>query len=219
LQSKEALMTRLHTGLLAISVALALAGGAGGARGQAVTDEWSSVKLPDAPEVKPVTIDPKTTALIVMDFNKAGCSQERRPRCVTALPHVAELLKSARAHNLFVLHTLAGTTTVADIPDSVKPIGSEQAFKAGPDKFINSDLDKILKEKGITTVMLVGTAANGAELHTASGAAMRGYKVIVPVDGMPGDSPFTEAYSIWHMTHAPASAGNIALTKTDMVKF
>ena len=212
-------MRRLHTGLLTIAVALALAGAGGAAQAQAVTDDWSSVKLPEAPEVKPVTVDPATTALIVMDFNKGGCSQERRPRCVVDLPHVAQLLKAARDHKLFVIHTLAGTTTVDDIPDSVKPAGSEQAFKAGPDKFINSDLDKILKEKGIKTVMLVGTAANGAELHTASGAAMRGYKVIVPVDGMPGDSPFTEAYSIWHMTHAPASAGNIALTKTDMVKF
>ena len=211
-------MSRLYTLLLGITAALALASG-GGAYAQAVTDEWSSVKLPDAPEVKPVTIDAKTTALIVMDFNKSGCSQERRPRCVVDLPHVAKLLQESRQHGLFVMHTLAGTTTVADIPDSVKPTGSEQAFKAGPDKFINSDLDKILKEHGIKTVMLVGTAANGAELHTASGAAMRGYKVVVPVDGMPGDTPFTEAYSLWHMTHAPASAGNITLTKTDMVKF
>lgn len=212
-------MSRLQTGLLALAVAVALASAGGTARAQAVTDEWSGVKLPDAPEVKPVTIDSATTALIVMDFNKTGCSQQRRPRCVVDLPHVAKLLKEARDHKLFVIHTLTSTTSVADIPDSVKPTGSEQAFKAGPDKFINSDLDKILKEKGIKTVMLVGTAANGAELHTAAGAAMRGYKVIVPVDGMPGDSPFTEAYSIWHMTHAPASAGNIALTKTDMVKF
>ena len=209
-------MGRLHTSFLALAFGLALGGAA---QAQAVTDEWSSVKLPDAPEVKPVTVDPKTTALIVMDFNKAGCSEQRRPRCVADLPHVAKLLQAARANHLFVIHTLAGTTTPADIPDSLKPQGNEQAFKAGPDKFINSDLDKILKEHGITTVMLVGTAANGAELHTASGAAMRGYKVIVPVDGMPGDSPFTEAYSVWHMTHAPASAGNIALTKTDLVKF
>ena len=202
-----------------LGAALACALLAGTAQAQAVTDDWSSVKLPDAPEVKPVTVDAATTALIVMDFNKAGCSQERRPRCVVDLPHVASLLKAARDHKIFVIHTLAGTTTTADIPDSVKPTGDEQAFKAGPDKFINSDLDKILKDKGIKTVMLAGTAANGAELHTASGAAMRGYKVIVPVDTMPGDSPFTEAYSIWHMTHAPASAGNITLTKTDMVKF
>ena len=43
--------------------------------------------------------------------------------------------------------------------------------------------------------------------------------MIVPLDGIPGDTPFTEAYSAWHMTHAPASAGNITLTKTEMVKY
>ena len=212
-------MSRFGMAFLGVTLALGLLAGIAPAEAQAVTDEWSSVKLPEAPEVKPVTIDAGTTGLIVMDFNKAGCSQDRRPRCVVDLPHVAQLLKAARDHKLFVIHTLTSTTSVDDIPDSVKPSGGEQAFKAGPDKFINSDLDKILKEKGVKTLILVGTAANGAELHTASGAAMRGYKVIVPVDGMPGDSPFTEAYSVWHMTHAPASAGNITLTKTDMVKF
>jgi nicotinamidase-related amidase len=194
-----------------------LAGGA--AHGQAVTDEWSSVKLPDPPAVKPVTVDAKTTALIVMDFNKEGCTEQKRPRCVKDLPHIAKLLKEARDHHLLVIHTLTSRTNLPDIVDSLKPATGEQAIKGGPDKFIKSDLDKMLKDKGIKTVMLVGTSANGAELHTAAGAAMRGYKVIVPVDGMPGDTPFTEAYSIWHMAHAPASAGNIALTKTDMVKF
>src|SRR5258708_6765674 len=124
-------MTRFHTPLLGAAFAALLLAGA--AQAQAVTDDWSSVKLPEAPEVKPVTIDAKTTALTAMDFNKAGCSQERRPRCSVDLPHVASRLRAARDHKIFVIHTLAGTTTTADIPDSVKPTGDEQAFKAGPD--------------------------------------------------------------------------------------
>jgi nicotinamidase-related amidase len=46
------------------------------------------------------------------------------------------------------------------------------------DKFMlgNKDtgLEKILKDKGITTVIAVGTAANGAVLYTSSAAALRG---------------------------------------------
>ena len=52
------------------------------------------------------------------------------------------------------------------------------------DKFLGTDLEKILKDKGIATVIIVGTAAHGAVLYTGSGAAMRGMNVIVPVDGM-----------------------------------
>jgi nicotinamidase-related amidase len=191
----------------------------GSAHAQAVTDDWASAKIPEAPEVKPVTIDPKTTALIVMDFNKAGCSLERRPRCVPALPNVEALLKQAREHHLYIVHTMTAATNLGDIPDNVKPTGDEPAFKAGADKFIGTDLEKMLKDHGITTIIAVGTAANGAELQTVGDAALRGFKGIVPVDGMPGDSAFIEAYTVWHLTHAPGAVGNVTLTKTNMVKF
>src|SRR6266700_1113892 len=49
---------------------------------QTIVDEWSSVKVPPAPELKQVTLDSKTTAILVMDFVKQTCNSERRPRCV-----------------------------------------------------------------------------------------------------------------------------------------
>ncbi len=192
-----------------------------GALAQAVTDDWASAKMPDAPPVKAVTVDPKTTALIVMDFNKQGCSQEKRPRCVVALPKVQKILTEARSHGMFVIHTLAGTTTVADIPDALAPKGNEQAFAATPDKFLNApiDLQKILRDKGITTLIVVGTSANGAELYTASSAVLHGFKSIVPVDAMPGDTPFTEAMAVWELTHAPRISDGVTLTKVDLIGF
>lgn len=33
-----------------------------------IIDEWASVKAPPAPELKTVTVDPKTTALLMLDF-------------------------------------------------------------------------------------------------------------------------------------------------------
>jgi nicotinamidase-related amidase len=211
-------MKRFHSLLL---VAVAAAAIPTSAFAQAVTDDWASAKMPDAPAVKAVTVDPKTTALIVMDFNKQGCSQQRRPRCVTALPHVQKILEEARSHNMYVVHTLAGTTTVADIPASIAPKAGEQAYSAGPDKFISTtfDLQKTLKDKGITTLIAVGTAANGAELYTASSAVFHGFKAIVPVDAMPGDTPFSEAMSIWQMSKGPRVADGVTLTKVDMIGF
>ena len=49
---------------------------------QTIIDEWSSIKAPPAPELKQVTVDAKTTALLVMDLVKQTCNNERRPRCV-----------------------------------------------------------------------------------------------------------------------------------------
>ena len=63
----------------------------------------------------------------------------------------------------------------------------------GPDKFINSELEKTLKDKGIKTVIAIGTQAQTSVLHTAGAAALRGFKVVVPVDGMSSDDLFPGA--------------------------
>jgi nicotinamidase-related amidase len=56
-------------------------------------------------------------------------------------------------------------------------------------------LDKVLKDHAIRTIIAVGTQVQTAGLHTAAEAALRGYKVAVPVDGMSGDSLYPEQYT------------------------
>lgn len=82
-------------------------------------------------------------------------------------------------------------------------------------------LEKMLKDRGITTVVPVGTAANGAVLYTASAAALRGFNVIVPVDGMSGDgkNTYIEQYVAYNFISAPVVSSKITLTRTDMIKF
>jgi nicotinamidase-related amidase len=87
------------------------------------------------------------------------------------------------------------------------------------DKFVNTDLEKILKDKGVATVIVVGTAAHGAVLYTASGAAMRGMKVILPVDGISADTAYAEQYVAWHLVNAPVISAAMTLTTLDSVKF
>ena len=48
-----------------------------------IVDEWASVKAPAAPALKPVTVDPKTTALLMLDFMNQNCGQ--RPRCLDTI--------------------------------------------------------------------------------------------------------------------------------------
>ena len=190
------------------------------AQADSVIDEWAAVKVPPPPELKPVSIDAASTALIVMDISTQSCTVEKRPRCVAALPKVQKLIGEARAKGILVLYTLAGTSKRTDIIKEVAPLDAEQSLSgAGPDKFVGIDLDAILKGKNIKTLIAVGTAAEGAVLHTAAGAAFRGYDAVVPVDGMSSTNIYAEQYTAWHLANAPRLPDHVKLTKVDMIKF
>ncbi|HEY5065988.1 MAG TPA: isochorismatase family protein [Xanthobacteraceae bacterium] len=182
-----------------------------------VIDDWASIKTPPAPQLKAVTVDPKTTALLMLDFMNQNCG--KRPACVASIPAMKKLLMEARAAKVAVVYSIIAKTTTADVIKDVAPAADEPHVQAGPDKFLNTDLAKILKDKGIQTVIVTGTASNGAVLFTASGAAMRGLKVIVPVDGMSAADPYADLSTAYTFATAPLVSAKSTLTKIDMIKF
>jgi nicotinamidase-related amidase len=182
-----------------------------------IVDEWATIKQPPAPELKPVTVDPKTTALLMLDFMNQNCA--KRPRCVESLPAMKKLLGEARAAKVAVVYSIIANSTTADVMKDVAPEAGEPHVQAGPDKFFRTDLEKILKDKGITTVIVTGTAANGAVLFTAAGAALRGMNVIVPVDGMSSADAYADLSTAWTFTNAPSVSAKTTLTKSEMIKF
>jgi nicotinamidase-related amidase len=189
------------------------------ARAANIIDEWGSVKTPPAPALHAVTVDPKTTALLMLDVLHQTCNEKRRPRCVAALPTIKKFLAQARSNKMLVVYTDVPHTSAADIWPEVAPTADEPVVLGILDKFINPDLDKILKAKGIQTVITVGAASNGAVLHTAAGAVQRGFKVIVPVDAVAADNSYIEQYITWDLVNAPVMADKTTLTTTDMIKF
>ena len=184
-----------------------------------IVDEWANVKTPPAPELKPVTVDPKITALLILDIQSQMCTTEKRPRCVTSVPNILSLLTKARVNGIPVIYSLAGEATAADILKEVAPNSGEPVVRSGVDKFFNTDLEKILKEKGIKAVIVTGTSAHGAVLHTATAAALRGMQVILPVDGMSADDLYAEQYTAWHLANGPGSRQKTTLTRTNLIKF
>jgi nicotinamidase-related amidase len=189
---------------------------------QDIITEWANVKLPPVPELKPVTVDPRTTALLVLDMMKANCGV--RPRCLATVATVRKLLDQARAHNMMVVFNLTGSGKVEDMVDqSLAPRAGEFMVKGagGADKFVNSNLDAGLKEKGIKTVIVTGTSAQGAVGGTTNGAAQRGFKAIVPVDSMSAEDAFNELYAIWHIAKGgPVNlTSNATVTRSDLIKF
>jgi nicotinamidase-related amidase len=188
-----------------------------------VTTEWASVKPPPVPELKPVTVDPKTTAFLMLDFMKGNCGT--RPRCIATVPNVKKLLEAARSHDMMVFYTMVGQdpTPAGMVDQSLVPRATEFRIEGsgGADKFINSNLDQGLKAKGIKTVIVTGTSAQGAVGGTTNGAAQRGYKAVVPVDGMSAEDAYNEQYAAWHIYKGGPAAlvNNATLTRSDLIKF
>lgn len=117
-----------------------------------------------------------------------------------------------------VVHSITSASTPADIDKELTPLEGELIVKAPADKFFKTDLEKILNEKGVKEVVVVGTAAQGAVLNTASQAAFRGLKVIIPVDGMSAENTYFEQYTAYHLANAPGVGQQVTLTKIDMIK-
>jgi len=200
---------------------LALAGFGAPARANDITKEWDSVKPPPVPEVKAATVDPKTTALLALDFMKANCGV--RPRCAATIPIANKLIEQARAHNMLVIYTLVGATPKPEgMADGIaKPHDGEWIERGGADKFINSDIEQRLKARGIKTVIVMGTSAQGAVVGTSNGAVQRGFQAVVPVDAMSAEDPYNEQYAAWHLykggpVYLPK---NVTLTRGEMIKF
>ncbi|HEY1980306.1 MAG TPA: isochorismatase family protein [Xanthobacteraceae bacterium] len=186
-----------------------------------IIDDWANAKLPPPPQLKPVTLVPKETALLVMDFTVQTCTPEKRKRCADTVPKVKALVEAARAKGALIIYSVAVPGSVpGDVLKELKPAAGEQVLPPlGPDKFINSDLEKTLHDKGITTVVAMGTQAQTSVLHTGGEAALRGFKVVVPVDAMSSDDLFPEAYTAWHLANAARISNQVTLTRLDMIGF
>jgi nicotinamidase-related amidase len=163
---------------------------------QTFIKEWQNVKAPPASELKSAAIDPRSTALLLFDFNKQSCNAAQRPGCIASIPKVAKLLSAARTSGTFVVYSLSAAASPADIAAELVPKPSDPVVTSHVDKFLGTELEKILKEKDIKTVIVTGTVAHGAVLYTASEAALRGMKVVVPVDGPSADSLYPEQYVV-----------------------
>jgi nicotinamidase-related amidase len=223
-QRKENIMKHRTSlsGCATIMAAVIAALAAVPARANDITTEWASVKPPPVPELKPATVEPKTTALLILDLMKTNCGM--RPRCIATVPNVKKLLDAARANNMMVFYTVVGGPNPS--PDNIvdqglAPRAGEWVVRGGADKFIGSDLEQRLKDKGIKTVIVTGTSAQGAVVGTSNGAAQRGYKAVVPVDGMSAEDAYNEQYAAWHL-YKGGPVGlteNVTLTRSDLIKF
>lgn len=212
----KALCYRASLAALIAGIVGVTAGSAGAA---GIIDQWSSVTAPTAPPLQAVTVDPATTAVLALDFVPQTCNAKARPRCVSSLPTVAQLIKNARAAKALVVYSGVVTSTgPADVLPPVGPPAPGDPFvKSHADKFLDTNLAEILKSHNIKTVIVTGTTAQGAVLYTGSHAALEGMQVVIPVDGMSAEALYPEQYVAWNFLNAPL--GKVQLTAVNMITF
>ena len=216
-------MTLSRTVLVTSGLALALFSGTTAAQGG---KPMMTLQMPATPDPARVTLDPKTTALIVLDYVEDICAKQ--PTCSgQMLPAMTPFLERVRKAGLMVAYgTRERNMThwlkeVAPAPGDIKIISTAQ------DRFYNTDLDKILKAKGIKTLIMVGWKISGSVTYTSVGAMIRDYTVVVPMDTTSAGSPYETTIGFYNVLNSgnanlanePLKPRSVTLTRTDMITF
>ena len=165
----------------------------------------AKVEVPKYKVVDSVELDPRRTAVVIVDMQNDFAHPNGRLYSEAArkiIPAIERLLSVARdsgatvvytqdAHvrgdvefNIWGEHAVEGTWGY-EIVDELKPQEGEYIVrKLRYDAFFGTPLDHILRSQGIEWLVIVGTVANICVLHTAASAALHLYKIVVPVDGI-----------------------------------
>jgi nicotinamidase-related amidase len=168
-------------------------------------------------EVPAYTLEPfvelavASTAVIVVDMQNdfvtpgGALALDAAER---AIPAIKGLLERARAAGVRIFytrdthgaddlefpiwgeHVLEGTWGW-QIVDALTPLSGDRVIdKLRYDGFFGTSLDHELRVGGVKTTVVCGTAANVCVLHTAGSAALLGYNIVVPTDGVAALTPF-----------------------------
>lgn len=187
--------------------------------GAPVDAVWDAVQAPEKPVLSPVTISPGDTALLILDIEERTCNMEQRPRCLETVPRIADLMIRARKAGVAVIYSLTSKGTPETILPPVTPQAGEAIVQSSVDKFWKTDLEKILQQKNIAKVIVTGTAAHGAVMHTATAAGFRGLEVILPVDCLSAEDLYIEQATVQLLKTGPGTRKRITLTSSPRISF
>src|SRR4030095_1243503 len=185
-----------------------------------------TLQMPALPEPVRVVLKPATTALLVSDMIDPTCKSQ--PKCTQImLPAIASLLAQARKADVLVVYSTRAATMSKWLPEGAPAPGDAMSDSYAQDRFYNSVLDKTLKAKGITTLILTGWKVSGSVLYTSVGATLRDYTVVVPVDASLAATDYEMAIGLFQIlnqnsanaTNDPLKPKASTLSRTDMITF
>jgi len=175
------------------------------------------VAIPEYKIFPVVKLDPRSTALVVVDMQVDFVSPKGKlpvPEAWKTIPVIRRLIERARKAKAPIIftqdwhraddpeftiwpsHAVGGTHGAKVIPQ-LKPLPKDYFVrKRTYDAFFGTDLDILLRQKGIRNLVITGTVANICVLHTAGSARLRGYEIVIPQDAISALNPFDQAAAL-----------------------
>ncbi|MEB3861424.1 MAG: cysteine hydrolase [Desulfurococcales archaeon] len=165
----------------------------------------ASVEVPEYRVVDNVSLPARETAVIVVDMQNDFVHPNGAlfvPASRDTIAPIARLLEKARSagarvfytqdthydddpeYRIWGEHARHGTWGWRIVDELAPKEGDIVVMKTRYDGFYGTPLDDLLRIYGIKNLVIVGTVANICVLHTVASAALRWYKVYVPIDGI-----------------------------------
>jgi nicotinamidase-related amidase len=230
---EEPSMTLFRIVLLTSVLALAVCGGtASQSRAQdtpanrAAGKPMMTLQMPALPDPVRVTLNPATTALLTLDYVEPICNSQ--PKCKSQmLPAVTPFMARARKAGVVVAYGTREPNMSKWMAEVAPAPGDIKIANTAQDRFYNTDLDKALKAKGITTIIMVGWKVSGSLAYTSVGATVRDYTVVIPVDTTAATSDYETTIGFYqilnqgngNLANAPLKPKAPTLSRTDMIAF
>ena len=220
-------MTLFRTVLLTSGVALALLNGtADAAQNARASGKMITLQMPATPDPARVTLDPKTTALMVLDYVEDICNNQAS--CKTQmLPAMTPFMEKVRKAGLTVAYGTRAQNMTKWLKEVAPGANDIKVINTAQDRFYGTDLDKSLKAKGIKTLIMVGWKISGSITYTSVGAMAHDYTVVIPMDTTSAGSDYETTIGFYNVLNSgnanlanePLKAKAVTLTRTDMIAF
>jgi len=217
-------MTQFLTVVLTSGFMLALCGGV--AQAQSSGRPMQTLQMPAMPDPARITLNPKTTALLVLDYVEEICATQ--PKCKSQmLPAMIPFLERIRKAGLVVAYGTRARNMAHWLPQVAPAEGDIKIVNTAQDRFYNTDLDKLLKAKGVTTIIMVGWKVSGSVTYSSVGAMVRDYTVVIPVDTTTASTDYETAIGFYNVLNSgnanlanePLKAKSVTLSRTDLIAF
>jgi nicotinamidase-related amidase len=185
-----------------------------------------TLQMPALPDPVRVVLTPATTALLVSDMVAPNCTTQ--PKCTgLMMPALAALLAQARKASVYVVYSTQAQRVSNWLPKLAPAPGDPIVVSHGQDRFYETDLDKMLKAKGIATLIITGWKISGSVLYTSVGATLRDYTVVIPEDASLAATDYETAIGLFQIlnqssanaANEPLKAKASTLSRTDMITF
>jgi nicotinamidase-related amidase len=207
-------------------VAQAQPGGPGASTSPAASKPLLTLQMPALPDPVRVTLNPATTALLVLDYVEEICHSQ--PKCRSQmLPAMTPFMARVRQAGMTVAYGTREQNMSKWLPEVAPAPGDIKIVNTAQDRFYNTDLDKALKAKGVTTIIMVGWKVSGSLTYSSVGATIRDYTVVIPVDTTAAATDYEQVIGFYqilnqgngNLPNVPLKPRAPTLSRTDMIAF